>query len=157
MTRSAKGFTMIEVLIAVLVMGLVVTAALKLVAISEKGLWLVREKEILIDEATKLQISLMADSDQGFQTFGVSGDISWRIEEKKSPLWVDEAIDLDNLMLESEKRLSSGDMDSLKNKEQRWRELEVTRKEQTLTLLLPYKETEGSETSRDITASDDRK
>ena len=157
MNGASKGFTMIEVLIAVLVMGLVVTASLKLVAISERGLWLVREKEILIDEATKLQIFLMSDSNQAFQAFGISGDISWKIEEKKSPLWIDETIDLDNLMLESERRLSSGDKDALKNKEQRWRELEVTRKEQTLTLFLPYKESEGDGTSRDITTSGDRK
>ena len=133
---------MIEVLVAVLIMGLVVTASLKLIALSEHGLYTVRQKERLIDEAGKLQATLMNDPSQ---TSGTSDDISWKIEEKKSPLFADEAIDIDSLSFESERS-----DDKFKTMELRWRELEVTRNGMALTLFLPYRINLKEATSADI-------
>lgn len=137
-----KGFTMIEVLVAVLIMGLVVTASLKLIALSEHGLYTVRQKEKLIDEAGKLQVILMGDPSQ---TSGTSNDVSWKIEEKKSPLFADGTIDIDKLSFESERS-----DDKFKTMELRWRELEVTRNGMALTLFLPYRINLKEATSADI-------
>lgn len=133
---------MIEVLVAVLIMGLVVTASLKLIALSERGLYTVRQKEALIDEAGKLQIALMADPTQ---TFGASGDLSWKIEGKNSPLWMDETINIDELGFESERS-----DDKFKTMELRWRELEVIRGGRALTLFLPYRMNPKEAVSEDI-------
>ncbi len=133
---------MIEVLVAVLILGLVVTASLKLIALSEHGLYTVRQKEKLIDEASRLQVTLMNDPTE---TSGTSGDVSWKIEEMKSPLWVDETIDLDKLTLESDRS-----DDKFKKKELRWRELEVTKNGMSITLFLPYRINLKDATSADI-------
>lgn len=133
-----RGFTLVEVLIAVLVMGLVAAASLKLAAISEKALVGVRAKEALIDEANAVMTFVLANPTAG--SFGVSDDVSWKLEEKKSPLWTDKAIDIDKLMLESERRLGSGDMGAFQSKQLRWRELTVTRRGASLTLFVPHSE-----------------
>lgn len=137
-----KGFTMIEVLVAVLILGLVVTASLKLIALSEHGLYTVRQKEKLIDEASRLQVMLMNDPTR---TSGTSDDASWNVEEKKSPLWMDETIDLDKLTFESDRS-----DDKFKKTELRWRELEVTRNGMSMTLFLPYRINLKEATSADI-------
>lgn len=137
-----KGFTMIEVLVAVLIMGLVATASLKLIALSEHALYTVRQKEILINEASKLQHVLMIDPSR---TSGTSGDVSWKAEEKKAPLWVTEMIDIDDLTFESDKS-----DDQFEKMELRWKELEITRKSTALTLFLPYRINLEEATSADI-------
>lgn len=133
---------MIEVLVAVMIMGLVATASLKLIALSEHALYTVRQKEMLIDEATRLQHTLLNDPSR---TSGTSGDVSWKIEEKKSPLWTNEMIDIDKLSFESDRS-----NDQFEQMELRWRELEITRKNKTLTLFLPYRINLKEATSADI-------
>lgn len=133
---------MIEVLVAVLIMGLVATASLKLIALSEHALYTVRQKEILIDEASRLRNTLM--SDPGLAS-GASGDVSWKIEEKKSSLWADGTIDIDSLGFESDRS-----DDQFEKMELRWKELEITRKNTVLTLFLPHQINLKEVTSADI-------
>ena len=78
-----RGFTLVEVLIAVLVMGLVAAASLKLAAISEKALIGVRAKEALIDEANAVMTFVLANPTA--RSFGVNDDVSWssRSEERR--------------------------------------------------------------------------
>ena len=147
MNRATPGFTMIEVLVAVLIMGLVATASLKLIALSEQALYTVRQKEILIDEASKIQLALMADPTK---TSGVSGDVSWKVEDAKSPLWTDEAIDIESLSFDG------GSDDKFGESELRWLELEVTRGGRVLTLFLPQTRNGEDISSGDIAGTLDR-
>lgn len=133
---------MIETLIAVLIMGLVVTASLKLVALSQRGLYTVRQNETLLDEAGKLHIELMRSPGA---TFGESGDIAWKIDEKKSTLWIEDMIDIDSLSLEGDKS-----EDESGKKELHWRELEVTRAGKSIILFMPMQTETGDAASPDI-------
>ncbi|MDR1915503.1 MAG: prepilin-type N-terminal cleavage/methylation domain-containing protein [Synergistaceae bacterium] len=127
-----RGFTMIEVLVAVLVLGLVVTASLKLVALSHRGLSEVREKEIFLNSAAKLQIEIAQDP---LNLFGANDDVSWNVYDMSSPLWLDETINIDALGFGDN---LSKDLAQLRGREQRWRELEVKRNGKNLTLFLPH-------------------
>jgi hypothetical protein len=142
---------MVEVLIAVLVLGLVVTASLKLVMLSERGLSQVRVKEALLDDANRYLIELTIDPTN---TFGMSGDVSWNVEDMKVNPFIDGTLDLQGLNLFSEENNISIDMDKLKEREYRWRELEITKKGESIKLFLPYSDVaEGS--SGDIMQSPD--
>jgi prepilin-type N-terminal cleavage/methylation domain-containing protein len=131
-----RGFTLVEVLIAVLVLGLVVTASLKLAALSERGLRQVRIKEDLLDEANRYMIELAIDP---ANTFGISGDVEWNVEEKSVNEFLDGALILEGLKLFSEQSVSV-DVEKLKAREYRWRELEITKKNESIKLFLPYSE-----------------
>jgi prepilin-type N-terminal cleavage/methylation domain-containing protein len=147
-----KGFTLVEVLVAVLVMGLVVTASLKLVILSERGLAQVRVKEDLLDEANRYMIELAIDPTN---TFGISGDVSWRVEEKSVNEFLDSSLILEGLKLFSE-QAASVDIEKLKAREYRWRELEITKKNESIKLFLPYSELADA-SSGDLLKSRDRR
>ena len=117
---------MIEVLMAVLILGLVVTASLKLTALSNRGLREVREMETLLREGAILQIMT---AENPLNLFGTSGDISWTVREKSSPMFDMEEIDIASLSLNA-----ADDSDGMTR---RWRELEVTRNGKSVTLFLP--------------------
>jgi hypothetical protein len=122
---------MIETLLAVLILGLVVTASLKLVALSQRGLAQVREKETMLRDASALQIRAALDP---LDIFGASGDVSWRVYEKTSPLFSDENIDIESLGFGNSAADSSG---SSKYETKRWREIEVTKNEKSVVFFLP--------------------
>jgi type II secretory pathway pseudopilin PulG len=121
---------MLETLLAVLVLGLVVTASLKLAALSNRGLREAREMEALMRDAAVIQISAASDP---LNIFGTSGDVSWTVSEKYTPMFDMEEIDIAAL---SFARDPSG-ADQSRGRTNTWRELEVTRGGKSLTLLLP--------------------
>jgi Tfp pilus assembly protein PilV len=119
---------MIETLVAVLVLGLVVTASLKLVALSNRGLAEAREREFLLREAGKLQISVAVNP---AGSFGASGDIIWSVSEKSSPMFADADIDIAAMVFSDEPNRVSGYV------EKNWKEIEVTRNGKSVTMFLP--------------------
>ncbi|MDR1019307.1 MAG: type II secretion system GspH family protein [Synergistaceae bacterium] len=146
-----RGFTLVEALIAVLVLGLVVTASLKLVMLSERGLAQVRVKEDLLSEANRYMIALAIDPTD---TFGTSGDVSWEVEEKNVNEFLDSALVLEGLKLFSEQSVSV-DIEKLRAREYRWRELALTKGNESIRLFLPFSELAAS--SSDLAASGDRR
>jgi hypothetical protein len=134
---------MIEVLVSVAILGLVVTASLKLAALSERGLSMVREREVLIDETNKMQIALLLDP---LNTFGTSGDIEWKVEDREQSLWFEELAQMRGLNLGNGVSLDAG---MFKGKEQKWREMEITKNGKSLTIFLPYSEEAASAKSAD--------
>jgi len=130
-SSEARGFTMIETLVAVLVLGLVVTASLRLTALSQRGLREAREKEVLLKDAAILQIRASMNP---LDLFGASEDVSWNVTEKSSPLFADGDIDIASLAF------SSGGDDAPTQygaRIKKWREIEVTRNGKSVTLFLP--------------------
>lgn len=122
---------MIEVLVAVLIMGLVVTASLKLTALSNRGLREVREMEALLREGAILQIKTAEDP---LNLFGTNGDISWVVREKSSPLFDMKETDIASLSFLYNSEEATTDSGGIMR---RWRELEVTRNGKTVRLFLP--------------------
>ena len=136
-----------EALISVLVLGLVVTASLKLVALSERGLSTVREKEGLIDEATKMQIALTIDP---FNSFGISDDLEWNVTEREESLWIDDKIDINALKIGGDEL--TAEIEKFREQKLRWRELEVTYQKKSMIVFLPYSEEVAKAASEDAAA-----
>jgi Tfp pilus assembly protein PilV len=122
---------MIETLIAVLILGLVVTASLKLAALSHMGLAQVREKEALLRDASALQIRASLDP---LDIFGASGDVSWNVYEKTSPLFSDKDIDIESLGF-ADKAADPSERADFGTK--RWREIQVAKNGKTVVFFLP--------------------
>ena len=122
---------MIEVLLAVLILGLVVTASLKLTALSNRGLSEVRELEALLRDGAILQIMT---AEAPLDLFGTSGDISWIVHEKSSPMFDIREIDIASLSFLNLPEDALTDSQGINNT---WRELEVTRNGTSITLFLP--------------------
>ncbi len=74
--RRRTAFTLVEVLVAVAILGLVGTGALKLVMMGQRGLEEVRVQERLLDEGRALQLQAMAGN---LPESGASGDLEWEI------------------------------------------------------------------------------
>jgi prepilin-type N-terminal cleavage/methylation domain-containing protein len=145
-----KGFTLAETLISVLILGMVAVASLKLITISERGLSQVRIKEALLKEANRYMIELTIDPTN---SFGISDDVEWNVEEKEANLWFDAADALKGLNLFSEEEISA-DLGRFSEQEQRWRELEVKKNGQSIKLFLPFSELAYA-SSQDILKSGD--
>ena len=129
-----RGFTLVEVMVALLIMALVATASLKLVAMSERALAGVREKELLIDASSRVHMLFLEDPSR---TSGVSDDIEWKVKDERKNPFADEKIDLDKLIADAKEGKLLGSKDTLKNMELRWRELTVTRKGASISIYLP--------------------
>ena len=116
---------------AVLILGLVVTASLKLTALSNRGLREVREMETLLREGAILQITT---AENPLDLFGTRGDMSWIVREKSSPMFDMEEIDIASLSFINMTEDAPADSNGISNS---WRELEVTRNGKSITLFLP--------------------
>jgi hypothetical protein len=136
---------MIEVLVSLVILSLVVTASLKLAALSERGLSQVREREALIDEAYRLKTEIALDP---LNRFGTSGDVEWNVEEMEDSMWMEQLSAMRGLMLSGQEQVPV-DLNALANDVQRWRELEVTKNGKSLTLFLPYSEEAAAALSDD--------
>lgn len=78
MTRRC-AFTLVEVLVAVAILGLVGAGGLRLVVMGQRGLEEVRIQERLLDEAQTLQLQAMAGQ---LPDSGSSGDLEWEISRQ---------------------------------------------------------------------------
>jgi prepilin-type N-terminal cleavage/methylation domain-containing protein len=74
-----KAFTLLEVLVAVTILGLAATGALRLAMISQKTVAEVVVQRELLDQARALQILLLSGGSVPDES--TSGDLSWRIEK----------------------------------------------------------------------------
>ncbi|GHV51930.1 hypothetical protein FACS1894216_07140 [Synergistales bacterium] len=132
---------MIETMLAVLLLGLVVTASLKLVTISERGLRDVRIKEDLLRSANTYMSEAVIHPDE---KSGTSNDVSWKIEEKKiEGLQFDGKLDLKELNLTGvyESLPTSANTDAITGKNREWRELEIKKGNSIIKLFLPPENT----------------
>ena len=84
MTRSGArsgGFTLVEVLVAVAVLGLCATGALRLALLAQRALDEARAQRAFLQQVVAVQIGLRAKS---LPESGTSGDLRWqRIEGKR--------------------------------------------------------------------------
>lgn len=124
---------MIETMVSVLILGLVVTASLKLVALSQRGLWEARAREEILREASILQIKTAQNP---LDIFGTLGDVDWKVTEESSPLWKDGGIDIASLGFSNE---ANAELESFKARAKKWREITVTKNGKTIKLFLPPK------------------
>jgi len=74
-----KGFTLIEVLVAVAILGLVATGSLRLMILASKSLIEVEETKELLNEARIIQLEFMTDETK--PTSGTKNDYKWDLKE----------------------------------------------------------------------------
>ncbi len=78
--RTAPGFTLVEIMVAVAILALVSVAALRLAAVSQRTLDEVQIQRRLLDETRALQViqrgGTLPDS-------GSSGDLSWNLLQEE--------------------------------------------------------------------------
>ena len=132
------GFTLIEVLVAVVVLATVCTAALKLVILSQNTLAEVGERERLLDETREIEIGILTGE---LDERGASGDIRWETEDREVEMFGEDfgRLDLEGLNFDGAAR--SGDVSETIRV--RWREITVRdAKDNSLTVYLESEEDE---------------
>jgi prepilin-type N-terminal cleavage/methylation domain-containing protein len=127
-----KGFTMIETLIAVLILALVVTASLTLVALAERTLAGVRERERILAAASAIQLETASDP---LAVFGTSGDVEWSVDEKTAESGIED--DMAAAALDFSGETVARGWESAGNRTRKWKELTVKRNDKRVVLFLP--------------------
>lgn len=147
--RRRGAFTLIEVLVAVVILAFTATAALKLVMLAQDGLFEAKRKRGLLDEAVALQTGIkIGETDSS----GTSGDITWEVEEMEREGFEE---DFGRLGFETGSGDAKADFDTVQ-----WKELRVTKKyakagdrEDVIILYLPS-EIKTASVSKDIKSKD---
>lgn len=132
------GFTLLEVLVAVVILATVGTAALKLVILSQNTLAAVSERERLLDGAREIEIGVLTGV---LDERGASGDLRWETEEKETEMFGEDfgRLDLEGLDFDGTGR--SGDVSETVLV--KWRELVVRdAKDNRMTVYLESEEDE---------------
>ncbi|MDR3165104.1 MAG: type II secretion system GspH family protein [Synergistaceae bacterium] len=129
---KTSGFTMIETLVAVLILSLVVTASLTLVSLAERTLAGVRERERLLDSASVIHLETASAP---LSVFGTSGDIEWAVEEKTVAPDIEGDIAAAALNFSGEETIRG--FESAGNRTRKWNELTVKRNDKSVMLFLP--------------------
>jgi len=81
-TFRRGGFTLLEVLVAVSIMGLAAAGALRLVFLSEKALDEARQERLFTEEVSRLRLDLLYGR---VPDNGSSGDLSWETGRVSRP------------------------------------------------------------------------
>jgi prepilin-type N-terminal cleavage/methylation domain-containing protein len=79
----SRGFTLLEVLVAVAVMGLAGAGALQLIVLSERGLAEARHQRLFVEEVSRLRLDLLYGK---VSDNGTSGDLSWETRSRSQPV-----------------------------------------------------------------------
>lgn len=132
------GFTLIEVLVAVVILATVGTAALRLVVLAQNTLVEVGDRERLLDETREIEIGILTGE---LDERGESGDFRWETEEKEAEMFGEDfgRLDLNGLDFDGVE-LPSAASETVRV---RWREITVRdSKGNSLTVYLESEEDE---------------
>ena len=149
--RTHRGFTLIEVMLAVMILAFVATAAIKLVIYAQNGLSLVKQKRALIDQAIRIQTEMRTDGD--ISPNDKSGDITWTTENMDGNYF---GSDFGLL------NFKGGASDDIKEESLSWRKLSVKNQNDEIVLCLPAQSAAGGKAdnaaiSPDAATSSDKK
>lgn len=132
------GFTLIETLVAVVILATVGTAALKLVILAQNTLAEVSDRERLLDETREIEIGILTGE---LDERGARGDFRWETEEKEAEMFGEDfgRLDLEGLDFDAAGR-DGGVSETI---QVRWREITVRdAKGNSMTVYLESEEDE---------------
>lgn len=128
MKAGRKGFTLIEVMVAVTILAFAATAAIKLVIMAQNGLYAAQKEREMLEQARVIQIGVRCGK---LEKSGTSGDLAWDTAEKER-----EMMGADFGLLNFG---ASGDQSASGDAAVKWRELTVrnSKTDEKIVLLLP--------------------
>ena len=100
--RSSEGFTLIEVMVAVAIAGLVIAGGFKLLTVSLRALAEVRLEQELINEAQKVYLDYLTKEDMSDK--GEKDGVKWKTETDSAPTIGDLELTFRRLVVEYQER-----------------------------------------------------
>ena len=128
--KRKRAFTLVEVMVAVVILALTATAAIKLVILGQEGLRGAKAEIALTEEAKAIRTGIMLKT---VQTSGRRGDIIWETSDGTKEMFGDDFGRLDFSGREQpEMTVIKEDM--------RWKKIRVsnTKDERNIVIYMPY-------------------
>lgn len=128
--KRQRAFTIVEVMVAVVILALTATAAIKLVILGQMGLGEAKAEAELTEEAKAIRTGIMLGT---IQTSGSNGDIIWETSDGSRKMFKESFGKLD---FSDNIQTKASDI----KENMRWRELKVinAKKDRNIVIYLPY-------------------
>lgn len=128
--KRQRAFTIVEVMVAVVILALTATAAIKLVILGQIGLGEAKAEAELTEEAKAIRTGIMLGT---IQTSGSNGDIIWETSDGSRKMFKESFGKLD---FSDNIQTKASDI----KENMRWRELKVinAKKDRNIVIYLPY-------------------
>lgn len=128
--KRKRAFTLVEVMVAVVILSLTATAAIKLVMLGQEGLRGAKSEITLMQQAKAIRTGIMLET---VQTSGTSGDIIWETSDGTKEMFGEDFGRLDlSAPEQAEMIVTEEDM--------RWKKINVsnTKEERNIVIYMPY-------------------
>ena len=128
--KRKRAFTLVEVMVAVVILSLTATAAIKLVMLGQEGLRGAKAEIALTEEAKTVRTGIMLGT---VQTSGKRGDIIWETSDGTKEMFGENFGRLDFSGREQTNMI-------VINEDMRWKEIRVsnTKDERHIVIYMPY-------------------
>lgn len=128
--KRKRAFTLVEVMVAVVILALTATAAIKLVILGQEGLRGAKAEIALTEEAKAIRTGIMLKT---VQTSGRRGDIIWETSDGAKEMFGD---DFGRLDFYGRKQTDMIVIDQ----DIRWKKIQIrnTKEERNIVIYMPY-------------------
>ena len=128
--KRKRAFTLVEVMVAVVILALTATAAIKLVILGQEGLRGAKAEIALTEEAKAIRTGIMLKT---VQTSGRRGDIIWETSDGTKEMFGD---DFGRLDFYGRKQTDMIVIDQ----DIRWKKIQIrnTKEERNIVIYMPY-------------------
>ena len=128
--KRKRAFTLVEVMVAVVILSLTATAAIRLVMLGQEGLRGAKAEIALTEEAKTVRTGIMLGT---VQTSGKRGDIIWETSDGTKEMFGENFGRLDFSGREQTNMI-------VINEDMRWKEIRVsnTKDERHIVIYMPY-------------------
>lgn len=128
--KRKRAFTLIEVMVAVVILALTATAAIKLVMLGQEGLSGAKAEITLTEEARAIRTGIMLGT---VQTSGKRGNITWETSDGAKEMFGEDFGRLDLSTPERTKMV-------VIKQDMRWKKITVrnTKEERKIVIYIPY-------------------